>query len=160
MSRLVTGIGQLVTNDPAVGDGSRLGLLADAAVVIEDGRVAWLGPATAAPAADDRTDLGGRAVVPGFVDSHAHLVFAGDRAGEFAARMAGTPYDGGGIAATVEATRAASDDVHFFRMMKELTILGYCTSEAGATKLLRYAPYPGPYHGDVPHSEVGKAWAL
>ena len=109
-TRLVTGIGQLVTNDPAAGDGSKLGLFAGAAVVIEDGRVAWLGPATEAPAADQRTDLGGRAVVPGFVDSHAHLVFAGDRAGEFAARMAGTPYDGGGIAATVEATRAASDD--------------------------------------------------
>ncbi len=58
------------------------------------------------------------------------------------------------------APRAANSDPHFFRMMKELTILGYCTSEAGATKLLKYAPFPGPYRGDVPYSEVGKAWAL
>lgn len=58
------------------------------------------------------------------------------------------------------APRPAGADPHFFRMMKELTILGYCTSEAGATKLLKYAPYPGPYHGDVPFSDVGKAWAL
>lgn len=58
------------------------------------------------------------------------------------------------------AQRAAGSDTHFFRMMKELTILGYCTSEAGATKLLKYAPFPGPYRGDVPYSEVGKAWAL
>ena len=107
---LVTGIGELVTNDPAQGDGSALGVLHDAAVVVEDGRVAWVGRAAQAPPADERRDLGGRAVVPGFVDPHAHLVFAGDRAAEFAARMAGRPYDGGGIATTVTATRAASDD--------------------------------------------------
>lgn len=58
------------------------------------------------------------------------------------------------------ASRPAGSDPHFFRMMKELTILGYCTSEAGATKLLKYAAVPGPYRGDVPYSEVGKAWAL
>jgi imidazolonepropionase len=109
-STLVTGIGELVTNDPAVGDGSPLGVLSDAAVVVEDGRIAWVGPAASAPPADDRRDLGGRAVVPGFVDSHAHLVFAGDRGPEFAARMAGEPYDGGGIGTTVAATRAAPDD--------------------------------------------------
>jgi imidazolonepropionase len=108
-STLVTGIAELVTNDPAVGDGSPLGLVPGAALVVEDGRVAWLGRAADAPAADTRRDLAGRAVVPGFVDSHSHLVFAGDRAAEFAARMAGRPYDGGGIAATVAATRAASD---------------------------------------------------
>jgi imidazolonepropionase len=105
---LLTGIGELVTNDPD--RGAPLGVLADAAVVVEDGRVAWVGPAGRAPAADRRRDLGGRAVVPGFVDSHAHLVFAGDRAAEFTARMTGAPYDGGGIATTVAATRAASDD--------------------------------------------------
>lgn len=109
MSTLVTGIAELVTND---GNGSAddLGVLNDAAVVVEDGRVAWAGPAAAAPAADSVVDVDGRAVIPSFVDSHAHLVFAGDRAAEFAARMAGTPYDGGGIASTVGATRAASDD--------------------------------------------------
>jgi imidazolonepropionase len=107
---LLTGITELVTNDPGAGDGSPLGVLRAAAVVVEGGRVVWVGEARAAPAADARTDLGGRAVVPGFVDSHAHLVFAGDRSAEFAARMAGARYDGGGIAATVAATRAASDD--------------------------------------------------
>jgi imidazolonepropionase len=107
---LLTGIGELVTNDPAVGDGSPLGVLTDAALVVDGGRVAWLGPAGSAPSADRHRDLGGRAVVPGFVDSHAHLVFAGDRAAEFAARMAGEPYDGGGIGTTVAATRSASDE--------------------------------------------------
>ena len=107
---LITGVGELVTNDPALGDGSPLGLLRDAALVVQDGRVAWVGPAADAPVADRAIDLDGRAVVPGFVDSHAHLVFAGDRAAEFAARMAGERYDGGGIGTTVAATRAASDD--------------------------------------------------
>jgi imidazolonepropionase len=79
-------------------------------VVVSDGVVAWVGAATQAPAADQRVDVGGRAVLPGFVDSHAHLVFAGDRAAEFEARMSGVPYDGGGIASTVAATREASDD--------------------------------------------------
>ena len=107
---VVTGIGELVTNDPGLGDGSRLGILADAAVVAENGLVAWAGPAAQAPPADRRVDVSGRAVVPGFVDSHTHLVFAGDRAAEFAARLAGSAYDGGGIASTVSATRAASDE--------------------------------------------------
>jgi imidazolonepropionase len=100
----VTGIGELTTNDPELG--TRTG----AAVVLEGDRVAWVGDAAAAPAADARFDAGGRAVLPGWVDSHTHLLFAGDRAAEFAARMAGQPYAAGGIAVTVEATRAASDD--------------------------------------------------
>ncbi len=107
-STVVTGIAELVTNDPSSGTGP-LGILVDAALVVADGRVAWTGPAAAAPDADRRVDVGGRAVLPGFVDSHTHLVFAGDRAAEFEARMAGTPYDGGGIASTVAATRAATD---------------------------------------------------
>ena len=107
---LITGIGQLVTNDPAAGDGTPLGVIEGAALVVEDGRISWTGPAADAPDCDARRDLRGRTVVPGFVDSHAHLVFAGDRSAEFAARMAGLPYDGGGIATTVAATRAASDD--------------------------------------------------
>ncbi|MGZ4622430.1 MAG: imidazolonepropionase [Blastococcus sp.] len=110
MSTLVTGIAELVTNDPATGAGP-LGIVADAAVVVADGVVAWVGPAARAPAADERIDVGGRAVVPGFVDSHTHLVFAGDRAAEFEARMSGARYDGGGIASTVAATRKAPDDV-------------------------------------------------
>ncbi|MET8123575.1 imidazolonepropionase [Micromonospora sp. NPDC005189] len=106
-SLLVDNIGELVTN--GAGRGS-LGIRRDAAVLVEEGRVAWVGPSTHAPAADRRIDAGGAAVLPGFVDSHAHLVFAGDRAAEFAARMAGQPYTGGGIRTTVGATRAATDD--------------------------------------------------
>lgn len=108
MSILVTGIAELVTNDPS--HGGELGIVDRAAVIVDGDRVAWVGRAATAPAADDVIDVEGRAVIPSFVDSHAHLVFAGDRAAEFAARMAGTPYDGGGIASSVRATRAASDD--------------------------------------------------
>src|SRR5215475_996549 len=109
MTLLIDAIGELVTNDPGLGHGP-LGLLADAAIVVDNGRIAWVGQRSAAPAADQRIDADGRTVVPGFVDSHSHLVFAGDRAAEFAARMAGEPYSGGGIRTTVAATRAASDD--------------------------------------------------
>ena len=111
MSTLLTNIGELVTND--AGDAARAGAFAsvsDAALVIEGTQVAWTGPASRAPDADRRIDCGGRAVLPGFVDSHAHLVFAGERSAEFAARMAGTAYHAGGIATTVAATRAASDE--------------------------------------------------
>ncbi|MFE9253470.1 imidazolonepropionase [Streptomyces sp. NPDC007088] len=111
MSRttLLTGIGSLVTNDPETGDGSPLGLIGRAALLIEEGHVAWAGPAAAAPAADTVRDLEGRAVIPGFVDSHSHLVFAGDRTAEFNARMSGESYAAGGIRTTVAATRAATD---------------------------------------------------
>ncbi|MGY2876689.1 imidazolonepropionase [Marmoricola sp. URHA0025 HA25] len=109
-SLLLRHIGELVTNDASLGDGSPLGLLSDAAMVVEGGRVAWVGPSSDAPAADAVQDIGGRAVIPGFVDSHSHLVFAGDRSAEFAARMAGTPYAAGGIRTTVAATRAATDE--------------------------------------------------
>jgi imidazolonepropionase len=105
----VDNIGELVTNDPAL-DGDPLGTLPNAAVVLEDKQVAWVGASGAAPVADERLDAGGAAVLPGFVDSHSHLVFAGDRAAEFAARMAGEPYTGGGILTTVAATRSASDE--------------------------------------------------
>ncbi|MDH2444625.1 imidazolonepropionase [Amnibacterium sp. CER49] len=109
MSTLLENIGSLVTNEPALGRGP-LGLVDDAALVVEDGRIVFAGPRAALgrAAADTRVDLGGRAVLPGFVDSHAHLVFAGDRTAEFAARMSGLPYSAGGIRTTVEATRAAS----------------------------------------------------
>jgi imidazolonepropionase len=105
---LLSGIGELVTNDPA--HGGPLGVINNAALVVEDSHIAWVGALAQAPAADDERDLGGRAVLPGFVDSHAHLVFAGERSAEFAARMAGVAYDGGGIATTVAATRDATDD--------------------------------------------------
>jgi imidazolonepropionase len=109
-STLVTGISELVTNDPDTGDGSALGILRTAAIVVDNGIVAWVGSPDRAPPADHRVDVEGRTVIPGFVDSHAHLVFAGDRSAEFAARMTGDPYDGGGIATTVEATAAESDN--------------------------------------------------
>jgi imidazolonepropionase len=105
---LIDGIGTLVTNDPALGEGP-LGLVRDAALVLHGGVVAWAGPRSRVPegAAGERVDAGGRAVLPGFVDSHGHLVFAGDRTAEFAARMSGRPYTAGGIRTTVAATRAA-----------------------------------------------------
>lgn len=109
-SVLFRGIGELVTNDPSSGDGM-LGLVEQAAVLVETGLVAWVGPSRCVPegAGAEVVDVGGRAVVPGFVDSHTHPLFAGDRAAEFAARMAGRPYAAGGIGTTVAATRRASD---------------------------------------------------
>ncbi|MER6942628.1 imidazolonepropionase [Nonomuraea sp. NPDC000554] len=102
-SIVICGIGLLYTGDPEREE------IGDAAVVIEDDRIAWVGEAGQAPDADVRVDAGGRCVIPGFVDSHAHLVFAGDRTAEFAARMSGQSYTAGGIRTTVEATRQASD---------------------------------------------------
>ncbi|HYH34234.1 MAG TPA: imidazolonepropionase [Nocardioides sp.] len=125
MSTLITHIGELTTN-------AHDGPSADAAVVIEGHRIAWVGPAAEAPATDELVDAGGRAVVPGFVDSHSHLVFAGDRAGEFAARMAGEPYAAGGIRTTVAATRAASDEQltsHVARLVAEMRRQGTTTVE-------------------------------
>jgi imidazolonepropionase len=106
---LVTGIGELVTFDPA--HPGPLGLLHDAAVLAVDGRVVWTGAAAEAPRSDADTviEVAGAAVIPGFVDAHTHLVFGGDRAAEFEARMAGRPYTAGGIRSTVAATRAATD---------------------------------------------------
>lgn len=116
-SVVIDRIGELTTNDDEHG-----GRLRDAAVVIEGDRVAWVGPAGTAPAADDRVDAAGRAVLPGWVDSHTHLVFAGDRTAEFEARMAGAAYSAGGINATVRATRAASDaqlEANLLRLLAE-----------------------------------------
>ena len=127
---LVTGIGELVTNDPA--RGPLLGIVPDAALVVDGHHVAWVGPAADAPDADARVDLGGRAVIPGFVDSHSHLVFAGDRGAEFAARMTGQPYTAGGIRSTVAATRAATDEQltsHVAALVTEMRRQGTTTVE-------------------------------
>ncbi|WAL95925.1 imidazolonepropionase [Streptomyces sp. Je 1-369] len=107
---LITNIASLVTNDPAQGDGTPLGLMTDAAVVLDGETIAWVGPAAKAPSADETYDAAGRAAIPGFVDSHSHLVFAGDRTQEFNARMSGRAYEAGGIRTTVAATRAATDE--------------------------------------------------
>lgn len=103
---IVDQIGSVVTNDPERGDGL-LGTVTGAALVIEDGVVVAIEKQGAL--GDERIDAEGRCVIPGFVDSHTHLVFAGDRAEEFTTRMAGKPYDGGGIRTTTAATRAADD---------------------------------------------------
>lgn len=125
-SSAITGIGLLVTHDDDRPERT------DAALVIEDGRVAWVGDSTEAPDADERIDAGGRCVIPGFVDSHGHLIFAGDRADEFEARMAGRAYEAGGIRRTVRLTREASDDAllaNAQRLIAEARAQGTTTME-------------------------------
>ncbi|MFL0566031.1 imidazolonepropionase [Microbacterium sp. 179-I 1D1 NHS] len=153
MATLFTGIAELTTNADAA---APTATIADAALLVVDGRVAWSGAAsdaetaiagrdsgllpTSRPAAAvsrsevevTRVDLGGRAVIPGFVDSHTHLVFAGDRADEFEARMTGVPYAAGGIRRTVAATRAATDDelrVRLAALVAEVRAQGTTTFE-------------------------------
>src|SRR5579875_1200893 len=135
MSTLITNIGELVTNaqdGPAGPAAGEFAAMTRAALVIEDGKVAWTGPTSRAPATDSAVDAGGRTVLPGFVDSHAHLVFAGERSAEFAARMAGQPYQAGGIRSTVAATRKASDGelrANLTRLAAELLAQGTTTFE-------------------------------
>jgi imidazolonepropionase len=105
----LTNIGQLVTNNSAIDEGD-LGVIANAAITVTDGIVSWVGQASSVDSSVPKVDVGGRALIPGFVDSHSHLIFAGDRSQEFAARMAGVPYSSGGIKVTTDATRIASDD--------------------------------------------------
>lgn len=126
MSLLVTGIGELTTWEPD------RDVRHDAALVVDDGVVAWLGDAADAPAADERLDVAGAAVLPGFVDAHTHLVFAGDRVAEFEARMSGEEYAAGGIRTTVAATRAADDEVleaGVVRLLREMRRSGTTTVE-------------------------------
>ena len=129
-STAVTGIGELVTCDGTGAD--QLGIQTNAALVVEDGMIAWIGPAADVPSADSEIDVEGRVIIPGFVDSHSHLVFAGDRGSEFAARMTGQPYDGGGIGVTVTATRTATDEELtrlLARRIAEMRALGTTTAE-------------------------------
>ncbi len=124
-STVLTNIGELVTH-------TGQGILHDAAVVLEGNRIAWVGSAAAAPPADVRVDVAGRAVIPGFVDSHSHLVFAGDRSAEFEARMTGQAYAAGGIRTTVAATRGASDEQltsHVARLVQEMRRQGTTSLE-------------------------------
>ncbi|SDW13595.1 imidazolonepropionase [Arthrobacter sp. cf158] len=103
-STLITNIGELMTQD------LEHRVFKDAAIVFEGERIAWIGASKDSPSADEKIDAEGRAVLPGWVDSHSHLVFAGDRTAEFEARMAGESYSAGGIAVTTGATRSVSDD--------------------------------------------------
>ncbi len=131
---LLTNIGLLVTNDPehADGDGSPLGVVRKGALVVDGANVVWAGRAGHAPHADRLEDFQGRTVVPGFVDSHTHLIFAGERAAEFVARMSGSAYEAGGIMATVTATRAAGDGqlaLNARRLLAEMVAGGTTTVE-------------------------------
>ncbi|MGY1436148.1 imidazolonepropionase [Streptomyces reniochalinae] len=151
----LTNIAALVTNDPAQGDGSPLGIIENAALVVEGDQVAWVGPTEKAPPADTAHDAGGRAAVPGFVDSHSHLLYAGDRTQEFNARMSGRPYTAGGIRTTVQATREASDealaatlDAHLREMYAQGTTTvetksGYGLSPEHEARALRVAALSG-----------------
>ena len=130
-SLAITDIGSLVTNDSNLGEGM-LGLVKNAAVVIEDGKVSWVGNSSELSATDEILSVEGKTVIPGFVDSHAHLIFGGDRAEEFSARMQGQSYSAGGIKSTVEATRAASDQTlsnNMLRLIKEMQSSGITTFE-------------------------------
>ena len=129
-SILVDDIGLLVTNDREYG--SLTGERSAAAVVIDDGVVVWVGDSADSPDADEHIDAGGRCVIPGFVDSHSHLAFAGDRADEFESRMTGQTYAAGGIRRTVAATRAASDTeltANVARLVAEMRAQGTTTVE-------------------------------
>ena len=128
----ITDIGSLVTNDSTLGDGA-LGLRSNAAIVIVDGKIAWIGDSESVGVTDNRISVAGKTVVPGFVDSHAHLVFGGDRSEEFSARMNGESYSAGGIKTTVAATRAASDETlraNTSRLVSELHRSGVTTFES------------------------------
>ena len=139
---VVDSIGLLVTGDPELGEGP-LGTIRDAALVIEGGRVSAIERAGAS--ADERIDAGGRCVIPGFVDSHTHLLFAGDRSEEFAARMAGGSYEAGGIRVTTDATRAATDE--------ELLALGRARAAEALAAGITHQEIKSGYGLDVPSEE-------
>jgi imidazolonepropionase len=131
MSIAITNIGSLVTNDQSLGSGI-LGEIENAALVIEGDKIAWVGNAGQAPDADQKIDLQDKAVIPGFVDSHAHLLFAGERSKEFQARMKGEKYSAGGIKSTVAATREATDqelEQNMLRLVHEMQRSGITTYE-------------------------------
>ena len=132
MSLAITNIGSLVTNDPQVCTGL-LGEIENAAVVIENGKISWVGNAKDVQATDELIDAHGMGVIPGFVYSHAHLLFAGDRSKEFEARMNGEKYSAGGIKLTVEKTRAATDqelENNFLSLQSEMIRSGITTFES------------------------------
>ena len=128
---LVKNIGLLVTNNPSLGS-TQLGILKNAALLAENGQITWVGDSQGAPTAQNVIDADGKCVIPGFVDSHTHLIFAGDRSNEFSTRMVGQSYAAGGIADTVTKTRAATDDdllANANRLMHESLHSGTTTIE-------------------------------
>ena len=131
MSIAITNIGSLVTNDQNLGSGI-LGEIENAALVIENYQIAWVGVTSEVPDSDQKIDIAGKAVIPGFVDSHAHLLFAGERSKEFQARMKGEKYSAGGIKSTVAATRAESNEAleqNMLRLVGEMQKSGITTFE-------------------------------
>ena len=124
MSTLFTGISELHTVSEA-------GTLDDAAIVVTDGVVSWVGQRSQAPAADDIVDCGGRAVLPGWVDSHTHMIFDGDRSAEFEARMSGGSYEAGGIAVTMDATRSAGES-----RLEQLLVERIAAARRGGTTIV------------------------
>lgn len=152
MALLIDRIGELVTNDPGLGEGP-LGIIRDAALVVDAGRVAWVGPRRNAPSADARLRAGGAAVLPGFVESHSHLVFAGDRAEEFAARMEGRPYAAGGIRTTIAATRAASDS----ELSATVTRLADEYARAGTTTIECKSGYGQTVHDEARSVRIARS---
>jgi imidazolonepropionase len=131
MSLAITNIGSLVTNDHSLGSGI-LGEIENAALVIENDKIAWVGNTSDVPDADNYLDVAGKAVIPGFVDSHAHLLFTGERSKEFQARMKGEKYSAGGIKSTVAATREATDEAleqNMLRLVREMQKSGITTFE-------------------------------
>jgi imidazolonepropionase len=131
MSIAITNIGSLVTNDQSLGSGL-LGEIENAALVIENDQIAWVGLTGDVPDTDQQIDVAGKAVIPGFVDSHAHLLFAGERSKEFQARMKGEKYSSGGIKSSVAATREASNEAlekNMLRLVSEMQRSGITTFE-------------------------------
>jgi imidazolonepropionase len=131
MSIAITNIGSLVTNDQSLGS-DILGEIENAALVIENDQIAWVGITSDVPDTDQQIDVAGKAVIPGFVDSHAHLLFAGERSKEFQARMKGEKYSAGGIQSTVVATREATNEdleKNMLRLISEMQRSGITTFE-------------------------------
>lgn len=130
---LISNIGLLVTND-STQDGTPLGIIKDAALVIENGVISWVGSNRETAKSDFKNsiDACGNCVIPGFVDSHSHIIFAGDRSDEFRARMKGEKYSAGGINSTVALTRAATNQEllsNAHRILAEANSTGTTTLE-------------------------------
>ena len=129
MATCYRNIATLVSPAEAVGE---LTVITDAAMVVDSGQITWLGKDSDAPACETEVDLTGQTVIPGFVDSHSHLVFAGERSEEFAIRMTGKKYETGGINSTVVATRKATAGelrANTAKLVQELYSSGITTFE-------------------------------